>query len=332
MKFFFDESGNFRVPTKAGVHDVGIVSGVIIPEAIEAAVFAAFDRFLKELPPTAFDKGEVKGRLLDEEARTRLAEMLIDLPTGILFCPIMLDLTSLIGTPQANVSSAVSARLTAIQQTCKHVTLQVEIGQLAADIGSMSDQQVLRLATWAKCISRCINDSIIFHSADTYHSSWSSLRFEIDPVQQNGGTEKESFEFLLPAWVTAWSQDEPMTTIDGIHTPEHPFVKNWECPGGIDAGKIFQSNVYYISSDRSMGIQLADVTATLVRKAVIGLATVTNLENYGFMLTRTIGKPYHAAGMFFLAPHEIADIERRYKGIADAINAARLAIPTAYCK
>ena len=158
------------------------------------------------------------------------------------------------------------------------------------------------------------------------------MRFEIDPVQQNGGSEKDSFEFLLPAWVTAWSRDEPLTTIKGIHTAEHPFVKNWHCPAGIDVGNMFKSNVHYVPSDKSSGIQLADVTATLVRKAVIGLATAPNLQNYGFMLTRTIGKPYHAAGMFFLAPHEVADIERRYKGIADAINAARATIPTSYCK
>ena len=125
---------------------------------------------------------------------------------------------------------------------------------------------------------------------------------------------------------------EPVTTIEGIHTTEHPFVKNWACPAGIDAGKMFNSNVHYVASDKSLGIQLADVTATLVRKAVIGLATASNLQNYGFMLTRTIGKPYYAAGMFFLTPHEVADIERRYKGIADSIDAARATIPTSYCK
>ncbi len=332
MNFFFDESGNFRVPATVGTHDVGIVSGVVIPESIEAVVFEAFDRFLRTLPSTAFDKGEVKGHLLDDDARKRLADMIVDLPAGILFCPIMLDLTSLIGTPQANVSTAIAAKLTAIQGTCKHATLQAEIGQLAADIGRMSDQQVLRLAAWAKCISRCINDSIIFHSGDAYHPSWSSLRFKIDPVQQSRGTEKDSFGFLLPAWVSAWSHDEPLTTIEGIHTAEHPFTKNWDCLTGIDVGKMFKSNVHYVPSDKSLGIQLADVTATLVRKAVIGLATAPNLRNYGFMLTRSIGKPYHAAGMFFLAPHAVGDIERRYKGIADAINAARDTIPTSYCK
>ena len=274
MNFYFDESGIFRVPATAGSHDVGIVSGVVIPESIEAAVFGAFAEFLKTLPTTAFDnKGEVKGHLLDDNARKRLADMIVDLPARILFCPIMLDLTSLIGTPQVSVPAAVAAKLTMIQETCKHATLQSEIGRLAADIRRMSDQQVLRLATWAKCISRSINDSIIFHNGEDYDPSWSSLRFEIDPVQQSGGTEANSFEFLLPAWITAWSHDEPLTTIEGIHTAEHPFVKNWDCPAGIDVGKMFKNNVHYVPSDKSIGIQLADLTATLVRKAVIGLAT-----------------------------------------------------------
>ena len=298
---------------------------------VSSAVFRAFDRFLKTLPSSAFVKGEVKGRLLDENTRKRLADLIVDLPPGILFCPIMLDLTSLIGTPQANVSAAVVAKLNSLWGMCKHATLRAKLDQLAANIDRMSDQQVLRLTAWAKCISRCINDSIIFHSGEAFHASWSSLRFEIDPVQQSGGTEKDSFEFLLPAWVTAWSQGEPLMTIEGVHTSEHPFVKNWDCPTGIDVGKMFKNNVHYVPSDKSLGIQLADVTATLVRKAVIGLATASNLQNYGFLLTRTIGMPYHAAGMFFLAPHDVADVERRYKGIVDAINAARATIPTSYC-
>lgn len=64
MKFFFDESGNFKVPTVTGTHDVGIVSGVVIPESIESSVFEAFQIFLKSLPSTAFKNDEVKGRYL----------------------------------------------------------------------------------------------------------------------------------------------------------------------------------------------------------------------------------------------------------------------------
>jgi hypothetical protein len=74
------------------------------------------------------------------------------------------------------------------------------------------------------------------------------------------------------------------------------------------------------------------MTATLVRRAVVGLATAPNLKNYGLMMTKTIGNPLHASGMFSLCPHGIVDAERRYAGIVDAINGARAGNPKAYSR
>lgn len=133
-------------------------------------------------------------------------------------------------------------------------------------------------------------------------------------------------------WVSSWSQDEPFTTIEGIHTVDHPLVKNWDCDEGLDIGKMFKNNLHYVSSASSKGIQLADMTATLVRRAVMGIVNAVDLQNYGFMMTKTIGKPLHACGMFCLAPADIKDLERRYHGLADAINAARGSFPAFYCK
>ena len=69
MKFFFDESGNFQFPP-AGVHRVGIVSGVAIPDSDEAEVFRQFDAFLGKLPASSFENGEPKGRLLNDAERS----------------------------------------------------------------------------------------------------------------------------------------------------------------------------------------------------------------------------------------------------------------------
>lgn len=204
----------------------------------------------------------------------------------------------------------------------------------------MSMQQSLRLAAWAKCVSRTVHDSIIFHSSRKHEPSWNQLRFEIDPVQQvPGNREERVFETMLPMWVSSWSQDQPLTMIEGIHAADHPLVKNWDCNEGLAIGKMFKNNVHYVSSASSKGIQLADMTATLVRRAVMGIvrravmgiANAVDLQNYGFMMTKTIGKPLHASGMFCLAPAAIKDLERRYHGLAGAINAARGSLPGSYC-
>ena len=74
------------------------------------------------------------------------------------------------------------------------------------------------------------------------------------------------------------------------------------------------------------------MTASLVRRSVMGIASAVDLQNYGFMMTKTIGKPLLACGIFCLAPAEINDLERRYHGLADAINAARSSLHGSYCK
>ena len=331
MKFFFDESGNFQLPP-AEEHRVGIVSGVAIPDSDEAEVFQQFDAFLSKLPVSSFQNGEPKGRLLDHAGRKALADMLVALP-GILVCPIMLDLTSIVGQPQSDAAGLVSRKLIQLQATCKHEAFRNQIAALASDIGALSTQQALRLAAWAKCIARTVHDSIIRHSGTKYESSWNSLRFEIDPVENiPGNREERVFETMLPMWVSSWSHDEPFTEIEGIDTADHPLVKNWDCNDGLDIGKMFKDNVHYVSSASSKGIQLADMTASLVRRSVMGIANAADLQNYGFMMTKTIGKPLHACGMFCLAPAEIKDLERRYHGIADAINAARSSFRGSYCK
>ena len=82
----------------------------------------------------------------------------------------------------------------------------------------------------------------------------------------------------------------------------------------------------------SHGIQLADMTASLVRRSAMGIVNAVDLQNYGFMMTKAIGKSLYACGMFCLAPAEINDLERRYHGLVDAINVARGSLPHSYCE
>jgi len=336
MKFYFDESGNFQLPP-AGEHRVGIVVGVAIPDLDEVEVFRKFNAFLSNLPTSSFKSGEPKGRLLDHGGCKALANLLINLP-GILFCPIMLDLTSLVGKPEADVGGLVSKKLMQFQGTCKHQVFRDEIVTLANNVCAMSTQQCLRLVAWAKCISRTLNDSIVLHSGTKYESSWNSLHFEIDPVEQSPENREERvFEMLLPMFVRSWSYDEPFTKIEGIHTCDHPLVKNWDHDEGLNIGKMFKNNVNYVSSAGSKGIQLADMVATLVRRAVMGqgktgIIDPANLHNYGIMMTKSIGKPLNACGIFFLAPVKIEEIHRRYYGLPEAIDAARGSLPGSYCK
>jgi hypothetical protein len=73
------------------------------------------------------------------------------------------------------------------------------------------------------------------------------------------------------------------------------------------------------------------MTADLVRRAVIGIAIATHLQNYGLMMTKSLGTPQRASGLFCLAPTAIDDLNCRYHGLAHAISGARRAHPGSYC-
>ena len=233
MRFYFDESGNFQV-RHSGEHNVGIVSGIAIPDSEEAEVFRRFDAFVNKLPSSAFKDGEPKGRLLDDDARKDFAHMLADIP-GILLCPAILDLTSVVGQPQADVPALLSQQFIQVQSDAKHQSFRDEIVALANDAAALSPQQAIRLTAWAQCISRTIKDSIVWYS-NQFASSWTAVRFELDPVEEVPGREDRVFRTMLPMMMSIWSHKEPLPIIEGLHAPDHPFMKTWNTERGVDIG------------------------------------------------------------------------------------------------
>lgn len=329
MRFYFDESGNFQLPP-AGVHRVGIVSGIVIPDSSESNIFEQFDAFVSTLPASAFFKGEPKGKLLDEDCRRRFSEMIAKAP-DLLVCPILLDLTSLAASAQSDVVSAVAQKLLSLRETSKHQTFRDDLETLANEVKRLSTQQCLRLAAWARCISRSIGDSIILHHGRRHESSWNTVTFEIDPVEENRGKREDTvFQTMLPMWVTSWSHNHPFTTIEGVHTQDHPLIMNWDTDQGIDVGKMFK-NIRYVSSSESKGIQIADMVASLIRRALAGVAVPENLTNYGYVMSKSIGRSECAPGLFCLAPADPMDLARRYYGLTEAIESIRKTLPGAYC-
>jgi hypothetical protein len=111
--------------------------------------------------------------------------------------------------------------------------------------------------------------------------------------------------------------------IKEIHTAKHPFVQRYDTDAGVDFGKIVRDNIHYPWSHTSPGLQMADMAATIVAKAVRGVANAVDLQNYGVMMFRSIGRPLEAPGIFSLVEPSLDDLSRRYYGLPEAIDAVR---------
>jgi hypothetical protein len=76
---------------------------------------------------------------------------------------------------------------------------------------------------------------------------------------------------MVLSWLTGWSQRHPIPLVKGIHTKDHPFVKNYDTSDGIDIGKLVQGRIRWVDSRESWGIQMADIGATIVSQAAYAL-------------------------------------------------------------
>jgi Protein of unknown function (DUF3800) len=326
MKYFFDESGSFRIPTSSCEHSAGVVVGVAIPESVELRLLERFREFTCSLPKSAMKDSEPKGSLLESSSRRRFVELLLEFDC-VLVCPAIVDLGPMAGGA-AQLHSKLVKRIEDTSIRCHYGSMRDAVALLSRQAGNLSPQAATRLAAWAYCLKRCVEDSIIAHSAPDFDGCWAAIRFEIDSVQPKPGSrEQTAFARILPGWLTAWSRSQPFILIKEIHTVEHPFVRNWDSPTGIDLGKIVRDNIHFCRSKESLGIQIADIAASIAYRAVRpGVVSAEDLDNYGRMMSNSIRSNTHAHGLVSFAQIDNESIGRRYFGLNRAIANARQAL------
>jgi hypothetical protein len=323
MKFHFDESGTFAVPSAADQHAVGIVVGVDIPEADENEVFSRYEHFIGGLSKSELKNGEPKGNLLSEIHLRDFAEMLAACE-GVLLNTTLLDLTSLADGRHQDVIQSMQTKLQATAEQCVHQTMHDQMDILRRQCRNLSPAQLLRIFAWAICLNDSLRHCILWRGREEYRDCWHEIEFSIDAVQcKEGSREREAFEKLLLGWLTAWSRENPITTVQEWHTADHPFVKLYETDDGIDLGRILRGNVKWRSSNDSLGLQIADIGASIVRRATRGLVDIETLRTYGSLMRRSVLSPKYAVGLRILTGVSEIQLGNRYAGLMEAISEAR---------
>jgi hypothetical protein len=131
MRFYFDESGDFRLDDDAD-QQVGIVVGITIPDLAEPEVFTKFGEFVATLAPSAFKNGEPKGNLFTFEERTRFAEM-IAADDRIVVTPAILDIAS-INRANLDVRGGMVRRMRELAEQCVYESMREQVDLLAKSL------------------------------------------------------------------------------------------------------------------------------------------------------------------------------------------------------
>ena len=304
MKFFFDESGSFTVPSDPQTLCASVVAGVVLSELVESDFCRDYASFVSSLAPEETDRGEPKGRLITSENRTKFCQLLNKYARrGLLLAPALVDM-SLVSLSKSFFSiRAFSGHVRHLAADAARTEDRVEVTALADKVQRLSEVQGWRLHTWAIAFQLAMKSAISWLCSEGNEHCWEAVRFEIDPVDaRKDGLEQSLFLRLIHTWLGAYSRQHPFEIHDDIHGPEHPFVKRYLKDDGLDLERMLDGNVYFCDSKASMGIQLADIAANIIFRAAHSPSNESGaLETYACLMDCCPYPPGRGPGISYVS-------------------------------
>jgi hypothetical protein len=317
MKFYIDESGDYRIPDKLITHKACVTVGVAVSDLIHEQLRKGFESFCRKLMPSEHKNGEPKGAKLTNEHRSEFCELLSGFK-GFLIIPSTIDL-SLIAFLQKDykpIQERMYEHLHDLTHTMLHESMCEDLRLLAKQFNNLSLEQCLKIFSLAKCIHESLRSAIIYLSSNGHEASWETILYEIDRTNVRPNSREEIvFTQMIRGWIFSWSKSEPFTLIKEVHTPDHPLVRNFDTPEGtLDGNKLFEDKIIWTDSRKSWGVRLADFASSIVYNAVNDLDDRNGSVTLFASLMRSM--PYSLKdGPGLFSPYKIPnDILKLFRG------------------
>ena len=271
MKFYIDESGDYRVPENLITHKACVTLSIAVSDLIRKELRAEFERFCSKLNASEHENGEPKGAKLSKENRAEFCELLSRFKGGLLVIPTTVDLSliAFLQKEQKPIQERMYQHLNDLTKIMLHESMREDLRLLAKQFSNLSQQQCLKVFSLVNCIYESLHNAIIFLSTHGHEASWETISYEIDRTNvRPNSREKIVFSKMIGGWISAWSKSKPFTLIKEIHTPNHPFVRNFDTLQGIDGNKLIEGKIIWSDSRKSWGVRLADFASNIVYNAV----------------------------------------------------------------
>ena len=280
MRFYLDESGDFNIaPTRNPSYSVA--AGVFIPESRLEAVEHDVATICRE---EGFGGSEIKGESIPNSLRRRLCEYLGRSRPNIRAAAAVTDNRIVTTEDLARRRRDQSSRFEAnrdwyaqaggdSREILDHLRQLIKQTEYSTRI---SDADYLHMVMFQHLIVMALQGSLLTFFEPEYDEDFREFRFNLDAV---GCRKLSPFEKALSKNIVAFLGTAPtlmgkvpekrgLTVIDEWAMREHPFEQRFGQGDVIDLGLIFEHGLHFIPSEQSVGIQLADVVANTIRRAL----------------------------------------------------------------
>jgi hypothetical protein len=337
MRIYIDEAGPF-VPPNPPRSSFSLILALMIPSAIEEELFYEFLRLRDAWPNQAV---EIKGSSLDESQVAQVINLILKYDTLVQF--IALDANSHPDPVVEDLKTRQADGVTANITREHHPGPIPHLHQLGEAVRAMPNQLFLQaFATW-ELIIRTIREGTLYF-VQRQPEELGEIAWVIDRKDRTITQMEETWSTLiLPLSESAFCE-EPLACIDEkdysyfnarygftetTADPEMlrhiqwtdsvyghlPKTKDWS---GIDAKKLLTEKRTFQDSRDSLGLQLSDMLAATLRRALNDRLQFAGWKDFGGLLVRHL-QP--GVGFVQLGPGGEVFLEGHAKKVCLALHA-----------
>jgi hypothetical protein len=305
MRIYIDEAGLF-LPPKPPRPLFSLVLALIIPNAIEKDLFYEFLRLRDTWPNRDI---EIKGSSLDESQAAQVISLLLRYDTLVQFIALDAD-----AHPDPVVERLRNQQADGVTT---HITREHHPGpiphyhQLGEGVRAMPNQLFLQaFATWELIIKTIREGTLYFvqrqpqelgnigwvidrkdRTLTQMEDTWSTLilplsesAFAREPLTCVVGEDYSHFEARY-GFTEATASPEMLRHLRWLRSA-HRMPPRAKCPVGVDARLLLTEQRTFEDSRDSLGLQLADMLAAILRRALNDRLQFTGWKDVGGLLVR----------------------------------------------
>jgi hypothetical protein len=312
MRIYIDEAGNFVVPAD-GKSLYSLVLALVIPDSVEKELFQAFLRLRDGWPNNAV---EIKGSKLDESQAAQVIDLVSRYDVVVKFYAVDMAMhgEGVVGPFKARQADAITVHLTPEH----HPPIVAQLQGLADAIRRMPNQLFVQAFLVIELVLNVIEESTLYY-VQRLPEELGSIAWTIDQKNRTITEMEETWSTLILPMSEGHFAQHPLPTLKGADythfdarygidpndeemkrhiewTREAYGIRDRERPPGLNAGLLLREQREFADSATSLGLQLADMLATILRRALNNRLQAAGWKDFGRLLIADPSTPIMQLG------------------------------------
>src|SRR5208282_1145044 len=308
MRIYIDEAGPFIVPP-SGKSLFSLVLAVVVPSSVEGTLFAEFSALRDSWPN---QEGEVKGSKLDEPQAAELVELVSRYDVFVKFFATDMSKNSdaVVEAYKSRQADSITASLTPEH----HPQLIAQLHGFADAIRRMPNQLFLQAELMIDLVLAVVEDSTLYY-VQRVPAELGSIEWVIDRKDRTLTEMEDTWSSLVLPMSEGHFARMPLPCLRGadyshfddryqIDANDKEMMRHvkWvreaygmhdvNRPLGLNSTRLLSEQRQFVDSAASTGLQLSDILAGILRRALNDRLQRPGWKNFGRLLIADRRTPF----------------------------------------